>query len=425
MKHMKPNRSRVLLVDVEADGLPHEIELARSVAEAGALLAAREFDAVVSAYALPDGTALDVFELAGDAAAIVVDDPERYPAMLELKAGAFVCLPRQASRAMLPRTIEHALELRWRAAKLRNGYHVLRTIGDAVYVTTLKDEIRYVNRAFCEVFGYSESEVLGRTTDFLWLQRPALDQPGAPGRMLDWQIDANPVTKAGDRLSVSLSRSVVSDDGGRPVAIVRVARDVTEVKRTADALRDANAELEMSRAALEQLNQHDELTGLHNRREVERLLRDEMSRTARYGRPTSLLLLDVDYFGELAADHGQAAGDEVLRRVAVVLRDSVRALDRPARWDRERFAIVLPETDADGARVVADRLRSRISLDRLTVRRSDGSAVNLSITASAGIAAAPNDASTSEELMAAADRALHRAKATGRNRTGLSSSKAA
>ena len=425
MKHMKPNRSRVLLVDVEADGLPHEIELARSVAEAGALLAAREFDAVVSAYALPDGTALDVFELAGDAAAIVVDDPERYPAMLELKAGAFVCLPRQASRAMLPRTIEHALELRWRAAKLRNGYHVLRTIGDAVYVTTLKDEIRYVNRAFCEVFGYSESEVLGRTTDFLWRQRPALDQPGAPGRMLDWQIDANPVTKAGDRLSVSLSRSVVSDDGGRPVAIVRVARDVTEVKRTADALRDANAELEMSRAALEQLNQHDELTGLHNRREVERLLRDEMSRTARYGRPTSLLLLDVDYFGELAADHGQAAGDEVLRRVAVVLRDSVRALDRPARWDRERFAIVLPETDADGARVVADRLRSRISLDRLTVRRSDGSAVNLSITASAGIAAAPNDASTSEELMAAADRALHRAKATGRNRTGLSSSKAA
>ena len=139
MKHMKPNRSRVLLVDVEADGLPHEIELARSVAEAGALLAAREFDAVVSAYALPDGTALDVFELAGDAAAIVVDDPERYPAMLELKAGAFVCLPRQASRAMLPRTIEHALELRWRAAKLRNGYHVLRTIGDAIYVTTLKD----------------------------------------------------------------------------------------------------------------------------------------------------------------------------------------------------------------------------------------------------------------------------------------------
>src|SRR5207253_9763432 len=97
MKHMKPNRSRVLLVDVEADGLPHEIELARSVAEAGALLAAREFDAVVSASALPDGTALDVFELAGDAAAIVVDDPERYPAMLELKAGAFVCLPRQAS----------------------------------------------------------------------------------------------------------------------------------------------------------------------------------------------------------------------------------------------------------------------------------------------------------------------------------------
>ena len=199
---------------------------------------------------------------------------------------------------------------------MRNGYHVLRTIGDAVYVTTLKDEIRYVNRAFSEVFGYSESEVLGRTTDFLWLQRPALDQPGAPGRMLDWQIDASPVTKAGDRLSVSLSRSVVSDDGGRPVAIVRVARDVTEVKRTADALRDANAELEMSRAALEQLNQHDELTGLHNRREVERLLRDEMSRTARYGRPTSLLLLDVDYFGELAADHGQAAGDEVLRRVA-------------------------------------------------------------------------------------------------------------
>jgi diguanylate cyclase (GGDEF)-like protein/PAS domain S-box-containing protein len=407
------------------EGLPYELAHAASVAEAGALLAAGEFDAVVSAYALPDGTALDVFELAPDAAAIVVGDPDRHPAMLELEAGAFVCLARQASRPMLPRTIQDALELRRRAAKLRNGYHVLRTIGDAVYVTTLNDEIRYVNRAFCEVFGYSESEVLGRTSDFLWRQRPAVDQPGARGEMLDWQIDASPVTKGGDTLSVSLSRSVVSDDAGRPVAIVRVARDVTEVKRAAGALRDANTELEMSRAALEQLNQHDELTGLHNRREVERLLRDEMSRTTRYGRPTSLLLLDVDYFGELAADHGQAVGDQVLRRVAVVLREGVRALDRPARWDRERFAIVLPETDADGARVVADRLRARVSLDRLTVRRDDGSAVNLSITASVGIAASPRDAGTSEELMAAADRALHRAKAGGRNRTQLSSNKAA
>ena len=75
--------------------------------------------------------------------------------------------------------------------------------------------------------------------------------------------------------------------------------------------------------------------------------------------------------------------------------------------------------------MLADRLRARISLDRLTVRRSDGSAVNLSVTASAGIVAAPSDASTAEELMAAADRALHRAKAIGRNRTALSSSKAA
>ena len=424
---------RVLFVDDDAaalvalrgmvrdERLPYAARFAGSADEAAKLLEAQPFDVVVCDYALGDGTAFDVFDQAGDAACIVTTgEPDQHVAIRGMKAGAFDLLikePSMAWLAILPRTIEDAFEHKRRERSVRMLSHALRSIADAVYVTTLEDEIVFVNRAFCELFGWSEAEALHKKSDLLWKQRPPSDARGAPGELLDWRFDATQVTKAGDPLPVSLSRSAVRDESRRPVALVRVVRDMSAQRKAEAALREANAELEMSRAALEQLNLHDELTGLYNRREVERLLQDELARTARYGRPTSLLFVDIDQFEALAGDHGQAAGDEILRRIGVVLRDSVRALDRPARWDRERFAIVLPETAPDGAKAVADRLRARIGAERMLLVGHGGKRVNLAATASVGIACAPGHASTPEELIAAADRALHRAKTSGRNRT--------
>lgn len=414
---------RVLLVDDEAAGralaeqlgrADFELDVAATVQQASALLARRAFDVVVAAYKLEGGSAIDVLEHAGEAFGVILAaDCEEHVAARRYSNGSFEVIERcPALHRVLPKAIEDAFARKQRLGQLRTLSHALRCIADAVYVTGLDDEIVWVNRAFRETFGWSESEVVGKTSDLLWQsrKRPVTDLPGAPGEMLDWHLEATQVTKSGEALAVSLARSAVLDESGRAVAIVRVVRDVGEARAVEARLREANAELEMSRAALEQLNRHDELTGLFNRREAERLLRDELSRTARYGRPTSLILLDIDRFEELAAEHGRALCDEVLRRVAVVLKDGVRALDRPARFDRERFAVVLPETDAAGAKIAADRLRARIALSKAAARRGDGKQVPLAITVTAGIACAPADGIAGDDLFAAADRALQAAK---------------
>jgi diguanylate cyclase (GGDEF)-like protein/PAS domain S-box-containing protein len=410
---------------VRDERLPWEVEIAGSVAEAQRLLAETRYDVIVTDYALGDGTALDVFEAAGDTAGIIVTGAtDQQLAVRGMKAGAFDYLvkdPEQNHLRILPRAIEDALRHREHEIRIRMLSHTLRSIGDGVYVTTPDDRIVFVNRAFCLIYGYTEAEVLGRTSEMLWKQRPAYDLPGAPGALLDWNSDAVQVTKSGVEVPMSLSRSAVRDDGGGAVAVVRVARDLTEWNKAAAKLREANAELEASRAALQQLTVRDELTGLFNRRELERLLKDEMGRTSRHGRPTSLLLFDLDHFARLGGDHGEAAANQVLRRIAIVFRDGVRSLDRPARWDDHTFALLLPETDTDGAKVLADRLRERIAAGRLVVTREDDSVVNLAVTVSVGLASALRDAATGEGLIAAAERALGRARSMGSNRTALSS----
>jgi diguanylate cyclase (GGDEF)-like protein/PAS domain S-box-containing protein len=426
-------RLRVLMVEadegdqqafrrmVREERLPYDVEVAATVAAAHEQIRARRFDVVVADYALADGTALDVFEAAGEAAGIIVTGaPDQQLAVRGFKAGAFDYLVKDAAQnhlRVLPRAIEDALRHKEQEQKVRMLSHTLRSISDAVYLTTSEDRIVFVNRAFCQTYGYTEAEVLGRTSDLLWKSRPAYDLPATPGALLDWNSDALQLTKWGAEVPMSLSRSAVRDENGGVLAVVRVARDMSEWNKAADRLQTVNAELEKSRAALQELSVRDELTGLFNRRELERLLRDELARTIRHARPASLLFFDLDRLARVNEEHGEPAGDEVLRQVARLLRQGIRTLDRPARWDGEQFALLLPETGEEGARVVAERLRERIAAERITVVRGDGSVVNLAVTACAGIASAPRDAGSGEELVAAAERALYRAKALGRNRT--------
>lgn len=405
--------------------LPYDVEMAGSVGEAHKSLGERKFDVIVTDYALGDGTALDVLEAAGDTAGIIVTGAtDQQIAVRGMKAGAFDYLVKDVALnylRVLPRAIEDALRHKERETLVRMLSHTLRSIGDSVYVSTPEDRIVFVNRAFCQLYGYTEAEVLGRSSDLLWKLRPAYDLPGAPGELLDWNSDAVQVTKSGVAVPMSLSRSAVRDEAGGAVAVVRVARDLTEWNRAAERLREANAELEKSRVALQQLMIRDELTSLFNRREFERLLRDEMARSVRHARPVSLILFEVDEFGRITEENGEPAGEEVLRRVAAILRDGVRTLDRPARWAGQEFALLSPETAGPGARLMADRLREKVAAERLVVTRADGAIVNLSVTISVGVASAPQDAGGLDELVAAADRALSRARALGRSRTAAAS----
>lgn len=158
----------------------------------------------------------------------------------------------------------------------------------------------------------------------------------------------------------------------------------------------------------------DGLTALHNTEVFERVLRREFERARRYGRPLSLLYLNLDHFAEVNDAHGQRVGDLVLRQVGRILRDNLRTCDLSARVGGDEFAVLLPETPVEGALVVADRLRRTIHEFPMMLGHEP-------VRVSASVGVAPLDATHThpDAYLDAASRAAYRAKEMGRNRAML------
>ena len=157
----------------------------------------------------------------------------------------------------------------------------------------------------------------------------------------------------------------------------------------------------------------DDLTGLANLRAFTSILDRELERSRRFDTPLGLVMLDIDDFKQVNDSYGHQQGDAVLAQVASVLRGLSRDLDAPARYGGEELAVVLSQTDADGAVLLAERMREAI--EALQVPRI-GAGGSLSVTASFGVASVPDTAADRDSLIAAADAALYRAKRTGKNR---------
>jgi diguanylate cyclase (GGDEF)-like protein len=160
----------------------------------------------------------------------------------------------------------------------------------------------------------------------------------------------------------------------------------------------------------------DELTGLFNHRRFQEVIANEVERTKRGGPGMGLIMLDIDNFKRVNDTYGHMQGDLVLREVAQVLRENSREIDEPARYGGEEMAVALPATDLDGAYLFAERVRRSIESLDLPLIEGDGS---LRVTASFGAAALLPDQSNADkdQLVAAADAALYRAKRSGKNRT--------
>jgi diguanylate cyclase (GGDEF)-like protein len=163
--------------------------------------------------------------------------------------------------------------------------------------------------------------------------------------------------------------------------------------------------------ALRRLATRDPLTGLLNRREYDRIIAEEEERARRFRNPLSLAIIDLDLFKTINDTHGHAAGDAVLKETARRLGASIRTVDRAARLGGEEFGLLLVQTERLPALEVARR-----AIATLAAEPMEAAGVRLRVTASAGVAEIPADASGALDLFAAADRALYAAKAAGRNR---------
>jgi diguanylate cyclase (GGDEF)-like protein len=172
-------------------------------------------------------------------------------------------------------------------------------------------------------------------------------------------------------------------------------------------LRESRKELDASNAALrkqneelERLSTTDGLTGLANRRQLSRRLGEEVLRARRSKQPFAVVMSDVDHFKSYNDTMGHPAGDEVLKRVAQILRESTREVDLAARYGGEEFCVLLPETSGEMALQVAERIRARMAAEKFPGR---------TITLSLGIAEFAKNGDT-------ADAALYQAKRAGRDR---------
>ncbi|SDH10559.1 sensor domain-containing diguanylate cyclase [Roseospirillum parvum] len=171
-------------------------------------------------------------------------------------------------------------------------------------------------------------------------------------------------------------------------------------------------ELEDNRRSLAHLAARDALTGLLNRRAFMPLLDQEIARCRRYGRSFVLLMIDLDHFKQVNDRHGHPAGDHVLARAADRLAREARGTDRLARYGGEEFILLLVETEGPEGLDIAERVRAAINERPFVLDQ----AVQLDLTASIGLAHFPGDATTADEVIAAADQALYQAKTGGRDR---------
>lgn len=183
-------------------------------------------------------------------------------------------------------------------------------------------------------------------------------------------------------------------------------------KHLVQNLERANLELELSKEVFRDLAIRDGLTGLFNHRHFQEILDMELSRADRYNRPLCLIMLDVDHFKIYNDTNGHPEGDVLLQSLARILLERIRDVDTAARYGGEEFAILLPETNLEKGKIVAEDIRGCV--EKNPFRGAESQPLGR-VTISLGIAEFPDDGADAKSLVKKADECLYKAKNAGRN----------
>ena len=216
--------------------------------------------------------------------------------------------------------------------------------------------------------------------------------------------NTRPITDTEEFMFQNLTISPLSGTDGQVEKICLMVYDVTDIATSKRALEKANQQLE-------KLSMTDRLTGLLNRGTWENLIDAEYERYRRYGQSACLVMFDIDHFKPVNDNYGHLAGDEVIKHTAAVTKSSLRQSDIPGRYGGEEFGIILPETDAEGARTICERIRETIANSIV-----ETSAGPIKYTVSIGISPLAAEPESYMQWLQWADEALYAGKEGGRNR---------
>jgi len=281
--------------------------------------------------------------------------------------------------------------------------NIIQSSDDAIISKSLDGIIESWNPGAETIFGYTAAEMIGQSMlalfppERLEEENTIIEQIKRGGKVVHFETER--LRKDHTLITVSVTISPIFDYNREVIGASNISRDITERKKLED---------ELKRQA-----RVDYLTDVCNRRYFMEQADQEFNRNARYGNDLSLLMIDIDSFKQINDSYGHKVGDSVLKKLVEISLRILREMDTMGRIGGEEFAILLRETQQEGAMEVAERLREAFADEQLTL---EDQKAPIHFTVSMGLATLNMADKSIESLLNRADKALYEAKRTGRNK---------
>lgn len=299
------------------------------------------------------------------------------------------------------------------------------TFNEGVVVTDAKGQIMLTNKAFRAIHPQAAADLTGKNlTDQTWMTRQCADEKLPWVQVLDTNVAVTGQQcllgqPDGNTSRLIVNAAPVQDNHGRVRGCMITFHDETQLHQAYEKMREALADLEISRqqieiknAELERLATRDPLSGCLNRRAFFNTAEPLLEGARSQSQPVGCIMCDIDHFKRVNDQHGHAVGDQVIVMVARLLTATLRSQDLLCRYGGEEFCILLPNTTREQALDIAERLRAEVELHAGAGARS---VEGLRVTSSFGLAVLTPDVASMNELIELADHALYSSKHSGRN----------
>lgn len=296
------------------------------------------------------------------------------------------------------------LKLKNRQLRKKESYlsAIISTIGIPVFVKDHESKVILANDSFCTIFKLSIDQIIGKTL---------AENVPKKERELFFKVDQNVLTSG----IKNICEETLTLQGEPPLTIITTKTRYTDSKGRhfligviSDITKYKNLELELDHKA-----NTDYLTGINNRGHFMELAKRELKRSIRQKTSISLLMMDIDFFKRVNDTYGHKAGDIVLKKLAEVSKETIREVDLIGRVGGEEFAVLLPDTNKDAAIELAKRLLTTIENLEVHLNSND---LPIKFTVSIGLTSVTSKKLNLDELLMLSDKALYKAKNSGRNK---------